>query len=105
MVIGKARKINNFWSSYSKNTCVHYNNHLLLLSLARVIVIIIGHCMSLSFSLDMASAIVTMELKQGRRRRQRERQKSNGFKLAKQQLCTCITFFSTFLSRRCSTTT
>ena len=27
MVIGKARKINNFWSSYSKNTCVHYNNH------------------------------------------------------------------------------
>ena len=33
------------------------------------------------------------ELKQGRRRRQRERQKRNMFILAKQQLCTYITFF------------
>ena len=33
------------------------------------------------------------ELKQRRRRRQRERQKSNRFRLAKRQLCACITFF------------
>ena len=33
------------------------------------------------------------ELKQRRRRRQRERQKSTWFRLAKQQLCTCITLF------------
>ena len=45
------------------------------------------------------------ELKQGRRRRQRERQKSRRFRLAKQQLCTCITLFSTFLCRHCTTTT
>ena len=42
---------------------------------------------------------------QRRRRRQRERQKSNRFTLAKQQLCTCITLFCTFLCRRCTTTT
>ena len=40
-----------------------------------------------------------------RRRRQRERQKSKRFRQAKQQLCTCITFFCTFLCRRCTTTT
>ena len=45
------------------------------------------------------------ELKQRRRRRQRERQKSNWFRLAKQQLCTCITLLCTFLSRHCTTTT
>ena len=50
------------------------------------------------------------ELKQRRRRRrrrqrQRELQKSNGVRLAKQQLCTCITLFCTFPSRRCTTTT
>ena len=45
------------------------------------------------------------ELKQQRRRRQRERQKSNGFTLAKQQRCTCITLFYTFLSRRCKSVT
>ena len=47
------------------------------------------------------------ELKQRRRRRQRERQKkkSNWFRLTKQRLCTCITLFCTFLSRRCTTTT
>ena len=38
------------------------------------------------------------ELKQRRRRRQRERQKSNRFRLAKQQLCTCITFFVHFFA-------
>ena len=41
------------------------------------------------------------ELKQ----RRRQRQKSNWFRLAKQQLCTCIRLFCTFLDRRCSTTT
>ena len=45
------------------------------------------------------------ELKQRRRRRQRERQKSTWFRLVKQQLCTCITLFCTFLCRRCTTTT
>ena len=30
--------------------------------------------------------------------------KSNGFRQAKQQLCTCITFFGTFRCRRCTTT-
>ena len=52
---------------------------------------------------------INKELKQRRRRRrrqrQRERQKSNRFGLAKQQLCTCVTLFCTFLSRRCTTTT
>ena len=38
-----------------------------------------------------------------RRQRRRERQKSNRFRLAKQQLCTCITLFCTFLCR-CFTT-
>ena len=45
------------------------------------------------------------ELKQRRRRRQRERQKSNWFRSAKQQLCTCIMLFCTFLCRPCTTTT
>ena len=49
--------------------------------------------------------LLNRELKQRRRRQQRERQKSNRFRLAKQQLCTCITLFCTFLSRRCTTTT
>ena len=44
------------------------------------------------------------ELKQRRRRRQREQQKSNRLRLAKQQLCTCITLFCTFLCCRCTTT-
>ena len=34
-----------------------------------------------------------------RRRRQRERQKRNMFRLEKQQLCTSITLFCTFLCR------
>ena len=45
------------------------------------------------------------KLKQRRQRRQRERQKTNRFRLVKQQLCTCITLFCTFLCRRCTTTT
>ena len=54
---------------------------------------------------------ICSELKQRprrrRRRRQRERQKSifNWFRLTKQQLCTCITLFCTFLCRHCTTTT
>ena len=32
-------------------------------------------------------------------------QKCNRFRLEKQQLCTCITLFCTFLCRRCTTTT
>ena len=43
------------------------------------------------------------EFEQRRRRRQREQLKSNKFILAKQQLCTCITLYWTFLSRRCRT--
>ena len=45
------------------------------------------------------------KLKQQRRRRQRGRQKSGCFRLAKQQLCTRITLFCTFLCRICTTTT
>ena len=41
---------------------------------------------------------------QRRRRWQRERQKSNRFRLAKQQICTCITLFCIFLYRRFTTT-
>ena len=43
------------------------------------------------------------ELKQRRPRRQRGRQKSNGVRLAKEKLCTCITLFYTFLCCRCMT--
>ena len=39
------------------------------------------------------------------RQRQREGQKSNRCRFAKQQLCTCITLFCTFLCRHCTTTT
>ena len=57
----------------------------------------------------MATAIAfsrqNREFTQRRRRRHLERQKSNRFRLAKQQLCTCITLFCTFLCRRCTTTT
>ena len=49
--------------------------------------------------------VLNTELKQRRRRRQRELPKSNRFRLAKQQLCTCITLSCTFLSRGCMTTT
>ena len=37
--------------------------------------------------------------------KRRKQLKSNGFRLAKQQLCTCMTRFCTFLSRRCTTMT
>ena len=45
------------------------------------------------------------ELKQRWRQGQRERQKSSRFSLAKQQLCTSITLFCTFLCNHCTTTT
>ena len=45
------------------------------------------------------------ELKQRWRRRQREGHKSNRFRMAKQQLCTCITLFCKFLCCQCTTTT
>ena len=53
----------------------------------------------------IASYSYSREFTQRRRRRQGERQKSNEFRPAKQQLCTCITLFCTFLCRRCTTTT
>jgi len=43
--------------------------------------------------------------KQRRRRLHRERQTCNRLRLAKQQLCTFIMLFCTFLCRRCTTTT
>ena len=45
------------------------------------------------------------EFTQRRRLPQQERQKSNRFRQAKQQLCTCITLFCTFLCLRCTTAT
>ena len=45
---------------------------------------------------------INRELKQRRRRRQRERQKCKRFILAKQQRCTCITLYCTFLCCRCT---
>ena len=55
--------------------------------------------------LHVNRVLVTRELKQQRRRRQRDRQKSNMFRLAKQQLCTCNTLVCTFHCRRSTTTT
>ena len=54
---------------------------------------------------NQTSAHDTREFTRGRRRRQQERQKSNRFRQAKQQLCTCVTLSCTFLCRRCTTTT
>ena len=61
-------------------------------------------CLDAPESAAQLEAEATEELKQRPRRRQRG-QKSNRFRLAKQQLCTCITLFDTFLCRRCTTTT
>ena len=49
--------------------------------------------------------MVNRELEQQRQRQQRERQKCNRSRLAKQQLCTSITLFCTFLSLRRTNTT
>ena len=62
-----------------------------------------SNCRLSSHSLVVES--VDIELNQRRRRWQSERQKSNRFRFAKQQFCTCITPFCTFLYRRCTTTT
>ena len=48
---------------------------------------------------------IIRELKQRRRRGQRQRQKNVRFRLAKQQLCTRIKLFCTFLCRHCTTRT
>ena len=56
-------------------------------TLFRIVTTLSQHC----------NAMIT--LKQPRRQRQRELQKRNWFRLAKQQLCTCITLFCTFLCR------
>ena len=47
----------------------------------------------------------SVALSQWQRRSQRERKKGTRFRSAKQQLCTCVTPFCTFLSRRCTNTT
>ena len=64
------------------------------------------------FLSDVVVAVASLDLKvpireftQRRRRPQRERHKSNRFTQGKQQLCTCITLFCTFLCRRCTTAT
>ena len=62
-------------------------------------------CLDAPASTAQLEAEATRELKQRRRRRQRERQRSSRFRLVKQQLCTCITLFDTFLCRRCTSTT
>ena len=54
---------------------------------------------------DLKSLLSKRELKQPQRRRQQERQKSNWFRLAKQQFCTCVTLFCSFPCLRCTTTT
>ena len=46
---------------------------------------------------------INREIRQRRRRRQQERQKTIGSEIGK--TTTCITLFSTFLRRRCMTTT
>ena len=53
----------------------------------------------------MVAKFLDRELKQRRQRRQRELEKSHRFISAKQQLCTCVTLFCTFLGRRCTTAT
>ena len=64
------------------------------------------------FLSDVVVAVASLDLKvlireftQRRRRPQRERLKSNRFTQGKQQLCTCITLFCTFICRRCATAT
>ena len=62
---------------------------------------LIGRCDYFSFGFRHS---IEKRSNQRRRRRQQERQKSNRFRLAKQQICTCITLFCTFLCRRFTTT-
>ena len=62
---------------------------------------LIGRCDYFGFGFRYS---IEKRSNQRRRRRQQERQKSNRFTLAKQQICTCITLFGTFLCRRFTTT-
>ena len=62
-------------------------------------------CLFARVVVNWRSRSVARELKQRRRRRQRGRQKSYRVRLTKQQRCTCIMLFCTFLSRRCTATT
>ena len=52
----------------------------------------------------MCCVLIGRGLKQRRQWSQQERQKSNMLRLAKQQLCKCITLFCTFLCRHSTTT-
>ena len=63
------------------------------------------HTRFVPFSIKIKNFNRELKQRRGRRRRQGELQKSNRFRLAKQQLCTCITLFCTLASRRCTTTT
>ena len=58
-----------------------------------------------TFSITLVCHLNIRDLKIRQRRRQRERPKNNRLRLAKQQLCTCITLFCTFLCRPCTNTT
>ena len=96
---------------------------LLLTNQAQVFQIVwVGKCTSFGFhdkkfsklhneSFVRSRVMDISELKQRwrrrrrRRRQQREGEKSKRFRLAKQQLCACITLFCTFLCRRWTTTT
>ena len=71
----------------------------------KVVVLLIKPIVFLTFSLPSALLHLKRDLKIRRRRRQRELQKNNRLRLAKQQLCMCITLFCTFLCRYCTTTT
>ena len=62
-------------------------------------------CCYCSPSLFAPSFTIIRDLKIRWRRRQRELQKNNTSRLAKQQLCTCISIICTFLCRHCKTTT
>ena len=63
------------------------------------------NCLVPSRPRSLGDIWVNREFTQRRRRRQQERQKSNRFRQANQQVCTCIMLFCTFLCRRCTTTT
>ena len=65
----------------------------------------ITSCFSNAIGVCPRCSTADRELKQRLRGRQQERQNRNRFRLAKQQLCTCITLFFTFLCRHCATTT
>ena len=69
---------------------------------------LIIHCLALKFCIRYCSCEYTVlpgALENSRELKQWGRQKSNLFRLAEQELCTCITLFCTFLCRRCKTTT